>query len=192
MPLLPYTWAVLTDPLIPKTPAMLWPLLTWNKFYAGRLLVQWAHSFRAGCGRCKRLFVKTRTRRDPVCDATTIQTIQRLLAEPLFGDKPDIERYSQPGGIVDCQALLDITRDSDFVEAAFRQVLGREIPDKARRKWLKRLKWVPRACMLAQLRSTTGGKAHAVSVPRLWRAAFLNPPRQRWLRLPSADRRKAS
>ena len=187
MPMLPYTWAVLTDPLIPKTPAILWPLVKWNKYYTDRLLRQWAHNFQAGCRRFKRIFVRARPQLDQVCDAATIQTIQRLLAEPLIGDKSEIEHYSQPGGIVDCNALLDIRSNDDFVAAAFRQVRGREITDEARRKWLKRLKWVSRAYMVVHLRSARGSKAHGVNIPGLWRALFLNQPRQGWLRLPFAD-----
>jgi glycosyltransferase involved in cell wall biosynthesis len=187
MPMLPYTWAVLTDPLIPKTPAILWPFYRWNKYYADRLFMQWAQSFHAGCRRFKRIFVRDRSRLDQVCDAATVQTIQRLLVEPMIGDKPEIERYSQPGGVVDCNALLDIPSNDDFVDAAFRQVLGREITDKARRRWLRRLRWVSRAYMLVHLRSARGGKAHRANIPGLWRALFLNQPRQGWLRLPFAD-----
>ena len=107
----------------------------------------------------------------------TVFTIQRLLAEPLINHKSAIEQYPVPGTSIDCNALLDIPGDGDFVEAAFRQVLGREIPDQARCTWLARLTWIPRAWMLARLRSTTAGRAHGVEMPGLWRALASLPAR---------------
>lgn len=107
----------------------------------------------------------------------TVCTIQRLLAEPLINHKSAIEQYPVPGAIIDCNALLAIPGDGDFVEAAFRQLLGREISDQARCTWLARLTWTPRVWMLARLRSTTAGRAHGVEMPGLWRALASLPAR---------------
>jgi hypothetical protein len=128
--------------------------------------------------RLKRLFVGTPLQiGHAYASDAAVFTIQRLFAEPLINHKSAIEQYPVPGAIIDCNALLDIPGDGDFVEAAFRQVLGREIPDQARCKWLARLRWIPRIWMLARLRSTTGGWAHVVEMPGLWRARASLPAR---------------
>jgi len=184
MPLLPCAAAVLTDPLIGRSPKLLRPLIQWNTHDAGQLLSRCAERARGVWQRLKRPLVKSRRRRDPMCDPETVRVVQQLLAEPLISDRPRVEQFTQPGAQIDCNRLLDIADDGRFVEAAYRQVLGREIPDRTRRKWLWRLAYVSRAGMLARLRYSVRGRAHAARLPGLRYALLLDQPRRGWLRLP--------
>jgi len=122
-----------------------------------------------------------RTEEGEICSGATILAIQRLLAEAVLGRRPAAEGYSVQGGVVDCNALLDIPCEGDFVDAVFRQIEGREITDRLRRKWLKRLRWIPRAVMVLCLRYTKEGKEHAVHVPGLWISLLFNQPQRGWL-----------
>jgi glycosyltransferase involved in cell wall biosynthesis len=187
LPMLPFTWAVLTDPLIPKSRALWQPLCKWNKYYVNLLVAKGLASLRRKRARITRWFTRWFTRKrtaNEPNDNEEVQAFQRLLIESVMSDLPAIEQYSVPGDIVDCNALLDIVDDTDFVDAAFRHVYGREANDGEIRKWRKRQCLVSRAGMLMTLRRKRTGRVHGVRMPGLATALLLDQPREGWLRVP--------
>ncbi|MBM4090093.1 MAG: glycosyltransferase, partial [Planctomycetes bacterium] len=185
MPMLPYTWAVLRDPLIPKSRALCRPLYKWNKCYTDQIFATSKRACFRLLERLQRIFARKRPA-DPD-DAAEIRAIQRLLAEPLMRLWPDCQRYLPPGTAVDCNALLDIPKDADFVDAAHRQIYGREASDLDRAKWLTKLRRVSRATMVAHMGRKGPGESHDVAIPGLPWALLLDQPRHGWRRLKFLD-----
>lgn len=182
-PMLPYTWAVLTDPLIPKSLALWRPLVKWNTYF---FKLQ-THGLRTSLARWRarigKWFTRKRRANEPN-DNAEVQAFQRILIESVMSDWPIVERYSLPGDVVDCNALLDLPDDATFIDAAFRQVYGREANDGECQKWLKRQRLVSRAALLAYLRRKRTGRLQGTRIPGLAWALLLDRPREGWLRWP--------
>ena len=121
-----------------------------------------------------------------VCSESTILAVQRLLADAYLAGQPAAHHFTQQHDTVNCNALLDIVDDSEFVDAAFRQVHGREVTDRRHRRWVKRLRIVSRAFMLVCLRNSEVGRQHGVRIPGLWLALLLDQPRRGVFRIPFA------
>jgi glycosyltransferase involved in cell wall biosynthesis len=182
-PMLPYTWAVLTDPLIPKSLALWRPLAKWNKYFFDLQTQGLRASFTRIGARIGKWFTRKRRGNEPN-DNAEVQAFQRLLIESVMSDWPVVERYSLPGDVVDCNALLDLADDVTFVDAAFRQVYGREANDGECQKWLKRQRLVSRAALLAYLRRKRTGRVQGTRIPGIVWALLLDRPREGWLRWP--------
>lgn len=182
-PMLPYTWAVLTDPLISQSLALWRPLAKWNSYF----FKMQTQKFRAPFARLGTRIGKWLTpkrRGNGPNDNAEVQAFQRILIESVMSDWPLVERYSLPGDVVDCNALLDMPDDANFIDAAFRQVYGREANDGECRKWLKRQRLVSRAALLAYLRRKRTGRLQGTRIPGLVWALLLDRPREGWLRWP--------
>ncbi len=111
----------------------------------------------------------------------TIREILRLFEEPLSANANACPWYCEPGATVDCNALLEITADDDFIDAAAWRILGCEAAGRQRRRWLARLRRLSRASVLVGMRYKTVGRKRAVRIPGLWFALLLDPPGRRML-----------
>jgi len=121
-----------------------------------------------------------------ICHDSTVVAIQRLLAVPLLAGMPRVHRFSDQRDVIDGNALLDIQDDAAFVEAAYRQIHGREAIDRRFRRWVTRLRVISRPLMLVCLRYSRHGRLQATRIPGLWYALLIEPPRHGPLRLPFA------
>lgn len=113
---------------------------------------------------------------DPENGDALVVEIHRLFTEPLpVGDEP-FPWYLPPGGIADCNGLLDIPDDGEFVDAVVWQIHGSELSGRKRRRWLKRLSRTSRASVVAAMRWKSAGRQHAARVPGLGWALLFDPP----------------
>jgi hypothetical protein len=111
----------------------------------------------------------------------SILRIHRLFDDPLPADAQICPWYCPPGGMVDCNALLDITGDREFIEAAVWQIHGHETAGRQRQRWLKRLGRSSRTSLIMGMRYKSAGRRRAVKIPGLWIALLLDPPGQQFL-----------